>query len=63
MTGAFVCIKRNGKWDAIEIDELSEKEINKFAYDMPLDGWKWAMFLVKWIQENVQKEDIYDEYE
>ena len=30
MTGAFVRIKRNNKWQPIEIDQLSEDELHTF---------------------------------
>jgi len=45
MTGAFVRIKRDGKWKNIEIDCLTDDELLQFSIDLPNDGWKWAKFL------------------
>jgi len=53
MTGAYVRIKRDGKWQSIEIEELTEDELDIFSASQPGDGWKWAKFLAKWIRENI----------
>ena len=52
-TGAFVRIKRNNTWQNIEIEQLTDKELNSFAKEHPEAGWKWTKFLVKWIRNNV----------
>ena len=53
MTNAFVRMKRDGKWQSIEIDHLTDKELITLAEDQPTEGWVWAMFLVMWIRDNV----------
>lgn len=54
MTGAYVRIQRDGKWQAIEFDQLTDSEMDSFAKMMPEDGWVWAKFMAKWIRDNVQ---------
>lgn len=56
MTGAYVRIERNGKWQPIEIDELTDIELEWFSAQLPNDGWKWAKFLAAWIRDNVHTE-------
>ena len=54
MTGAFVRIKRNGKWQPIEIDQLSEDELHTFLDLQDKEHVvKWVVFLVKWMQEHL----------
>jgi len=55
MTGAFVRIKRGGKWRSVEFDQLTDEEIEAFAEQMPEDGWKWAKFFAKWIRDNIKE--------
>ncbi|KKL99707.1 hypothetical protein LCGC14_1132260 [marine sediment metagenome] len=54
MTGAFVRIERDGKWYNIEIEQLTDGELELFAEQHPNAGWEWTKFLVKWIKDNVQ---------
>lgn len=56
MTSAFVRIERNGKWESIEFDQLTNTEMDTFASSHPKDGWKWAKFLAQWIRDNIQGE-------
>ena len=51
MTGAYVRIKREGKWDNIEIEYLTDEELEKFLTEK--DSKKWAIFLAKFIRDNV----------
>jgi len=53
MTGAYVRITRDAKWDNIEFDQLTNDEMDCFANESPEDGWKWAKFLAKWIRDNI----------
>jgi hypothetical protein len=53
MTGAFLRVKRDGSWKNIEIDQLTDEELEELATSQPECGWKWAKFLAKWIRENV----------
>jgi len=56
MTGAYVRIERSGKWQSVEIEHLTDKELNQFSEQTPGDGWKWAKFLARWIRNNVVEE-------
>lgn len=53
MTGAFIRIQRDGKWQNIEVDQLTDDELAWLAVQLPKDGWKWAKFLAAWIRDNV----------
>jgi len=53
MTGAYVRVTRDAKWDNIEFDQLTDDEMDCFANESPEDGWKWAKFLAKWIRDNI----------
>lgn len=58
MTGAYVRIKRGGEWCAVEIDRLTDEELDELersAGSSPAEGWKWAKFLAKWIRETVDE--------
>jgi len=58
MTGFFVRFCRQGKWQNIEIEELTEIELDHFIETQgPERGWFWARGLIKWIQHNVKIED------
>ncbi len=57
-TGAFVRVERDGKWQNIEIDQLTDDELIDFAEKHPHVGWKWAMVLAKWIRDNVHSEKV-----
>lgn len=52
MTGAYVRIERDGKWQAVELDELTDVELEIFFRGEP-ECWKWAKFLAAWIRDNV----------
>ena len=56
MTGAYLRTKRNGKWENIEIDQLTDKELDELAEQQPEKGWIWAKFLAKWIRDNIIEE-------
>jgi hypothetical protein len=56
MTSAYVRVYRDGKWQPIEIDQLTDAELAAFADTMKEDGWKWAKFLAAWIRDNVKGE-------
>ena len=53
MTGAYIRTMRDGRWDNIEIDQLTEEELDALATTQPERGWTWAKFLAKWIREHV----------
>lgn len=56
MTGAFVRVCRDGKWQPVEFDELTDAEMDAFAEKQPEDGWKWAKFFAKFIRDEVKEE-------
>ena len=53
-TGAFIRIKRDGKWQAIDIVQLTNVELDRFAESVPEAGWRWAKFLAQWIRDNMK---------
>ena len=53
MTGAYVRILRDGKWDNIEIDQMTDEELDQFL--KPDDSKRWAVFLAKWIRDHVNE--------
>ncbi len=53
MTGAYVRIQKDGTWQNIEIDQLTDKELDQLEKDYSDRGWFWAKFLAKWIREHV----------
>ena len=55
MTGAYLRILRDGKWESIEFDQLTDEEMDTFAKALPDDGWKWAKFLGSWIRDNIKE--------
>lgn len=65
MIGLFVRIPRGGHWVTVDIDELSEPELDAFILSRaPDDGWRWFKAVVKWVQTNVQIElrDVTDQF-
>ncbi len=52
MTGAYLRIKRDGKYQAIEIDQMTDEELTNFFEEHPYEALKWIHFLVGWIREN-----------
>jgi hypothetical protein len=61
MTGAYVRVIRDGRWQNIEFDQLTDEELDAFearTRDLGTvagEGWKWAKFLAKWIRDNVSE--------
>ena len=53
MTGYCVRILRDGHWQSLEIDELTDAELEAFALTKPDAGWAWAKALARWIRDNV----------
>ena len=51
MTGAYVRVKRKEKWDNIEIEYLTDEELEGLLTEK--DSKKWAIFLAKFIRDNV----------
>ncbi len=53
MTGFYIRVQRDGKWQAVEIDCLTEAELDAFAASQPDRGWFWVRGLLKWIRDCV----------
>lgn len=53
MTGAYYRIKTESGWENIEIDEMTDVQLDELANQYPLKGWDLAKFLAKWIRDNV----------
>ena len=54
MPGAYVRIKRNDEWLSLEVDELTDAEMETFFRQIePDSGINWAIFLAQWIRDNV----------
>ena len=56
MTGAYLRVKRDGSWTNVEVDQLTNDELDKLELDQPERGWLWAKYLAKWIRDNVREE-------
>jgi hypothetical protein len=54
MTGAYVRVKRKGKWENIEFELLTDKEMAEFADKDPEVGWKWAIFFAKYLRDEIK---------
>ena len=52
ITGAYVRVNREGKWQSIDIACLSDQELDEFFASDP-DPKRWAVFLSKWIRETI----------
>jgi hypothetical protein len=61
MTGYPVRVFRDGTWQSLEIDELTDIELEELAERFPEGGWNWAMGLAKWVRDNVRKETVANE--
>lgn len=57
MTGFFVRICRDGKWQPVDVAEMTDDELEKFLNPAELSGERlaaWAKALAKWIRDNVK---------
>lgn len=58
MTGAYLRTKRDNRWENIEVDQLTDAELDELERSQGAErGWVWAKFLAKWIRENVKEQD------
>ena len=54
MTGYYVRVQRGGRFQSLEITELTPEEFDRLAEASPPEaGWMWAKALAKWIHQNV----------
>lgn len=56
MTGAYVRMLRDGKWQNIDFDQLTNEEMDAYIKAHPEDGWNWAKFIAKFIRDNIKEE-------
>jgi hypothetical protein len=54
MTGFYIRVQRNGKWEFVEIEYLTGQELDKYAKSRPDEGWAWVNALCVWIKDNVK---------
>lgn len=59
MTGAYVRVQRDGRWENVEIDQLTYDELTEFFERCePERRTMWARFLAVWIRDNVVVEPL-----
>ncbi len=44
ITGAYIRIKRDDKWQNFDIGEITPEELKQVEEYDPGSGWKWARF-------------------
>ncbi|MCK4446556.1 MAG: hypothetical protein KAW56_05700 [Candidatus Marinimicrobia bacterium] len=57
MTGIYVRVKRNGKFESVEFELLTDKEMEEFVAikrALKLDGWNWVIKFAKYLRDNVK---------
>jgi len=57
MTGIYVRVKRDDKWENIEFELLTDKEMEDFITmkrEAKLDGWNWAIALAKYLRDTIK---------
>jgi hypothetical protein len=58
MTGAYLTVRRDGRWQSVEIDQLTDAELDRFIAQMEAGGGgdlgRWVKFLAAWIRDNVR---------
>ncbi len=60
-TGFYIRFKRNGKWDNLDIADLTNEEFRQFLQSHPaIESQNWALALHQWIIDRVvfEEEDI-----
>jgi len=56
-TGAYIRLERDGKFVPVEIDQLTDEELETLERNCPEHGWLWAKFLAAWIRDHVIEEE------
>ena len=57
MTGIYVRVKRNGKWENVEFELLTDKEMEEFIavkQALKQDGWRWVINFAKYLRDKVK---------
>lgn len=53
-TGFYVRVQRDGKWQNVELDALTDEELRAFFGDQSGDRCRtWAIALAAWIRDHV----------
>ena len=55
ITQLLVRIKRDDDWQSIEINQLTDDEIESYFKRYPDSGCRWAIVLARWIRANVKE--------
>jgi hypothetical protein len=59
MTGIPIRILRDGRWQSVDLDTLTDAELDAFAMRNARegrDGWPWVKALARWIRDHVRAE-------
>ena len=56
VTGFLVRIKRDGKFQPVDVAAMTDDELDAFERAHPSLGWPWAKALAKWIRNHVRVE-------
>ena len=55
MTGAYVRVKRQDKWENVEFELLTDKEMKEFIEKEKDEvGWNWAVFFAKYLRDTIK---------
>jgi len=57
MTGTYVRVKKNSKWQNIEFELLTDKEMDEFIElkrEQEIDGWCWVKFYARYLRDNIK---------
>ncbi len=59
MTGMYVRVEREGRWENFELEDLSEAELRTFFASKtdPAELRDWCVAIVLWIAANVKEKD------
>jgi hypothetical protein len=59
MTGMFLRVKRDGARVNVEIDRMTDDELDELADRAGgRGGWMWAKALAQWIRDNVNEQAL-----
>lgn len=57
VTGYFI---RGAHGDTMEVDRMSDEQLDELAKSQPDRGWQWAKALAGWIRDNISEEVVTD---
>jgi len=53
--GMYFRIERNGKWDSVDICDMTNGELEELETSIGGKGWNIAKALARWIRDNVKE--------